>query len=66
MNEGTVVGYVIKYGPMWLKTIEDDPDDLFFEFTSAFCDAMIFDTASLAHDSLRHIGFGDIRKIIAV
>lgn len=63
---GTVIGYAIEYGSMWLKAIEDDSNDLFYEFSSSFCDAKIFDTASHAHDSLRLIGFGDIRKIIAV
>lgn len=66
MSEGTVIGYAIEYGPMWLKSIEDDSDDLFFEFTSAFCNAKIFDAESHARDLQRLIGFGDIKKIIAV
>ena len=63
---GTVIGYAIEYNHMWLKTIKDEPNDLFYEFSSSFCDAKIFDTASSAHDSLRLIGFGDLKKIIAV
>ena len=66
MIEGTVMGYAIKYGSMWLKLIEDNPDDLFYEFSSSFGDAKIFDTASLAQDTLRLIGFGNVRTIIAV
>lgn len=66
MIEGTVIGYAIKYGSMWLKAIEDDSDDLSYEFSSSFCDAKIFNTESSARDSLRLIGFGDLKKIIAV